>query len=53
MELWEGTWVIHRGMLTGDFLAPYLLSSIDMGVGMMKMLAPQLPATARQISPCP
>lgn len=24
-------------MLTGDFLAPYLLSSIDMGVGMMKM----------------
>ena len=25
-------------MLTGDFLAPYLLSSIDMGVGMMKML---------------
>eukprot|EP00434_Breviolum_minutum_P019431 symbB.v1.2.017134.t1/scaffold1268.1/size213459/15 len=26
------------GMLTGDFLAPYLLSSIDMGVGMMKML---------------
>ncbi|CAK9015623.1 unnamed protein product [Durusdinium trenchii] len=25
-------------MLTGDFLAPCLLSSIDMGVGMMKML---------------
>ncbi|CAJ1347579.1 unnamed protein product [Effrenium voratum] len=24
-------------MLTGDFLAPYLLSSIDMGIGMMKM----------------
>eukprot|EP00931_Biecheleriopsis_adriatica_P101805 TRINITY_DN76883_c0_g1_i1.p1 TRINITY_DN76883_c0_g1~~TRINITY_DN76883_c0_g1_i1.p1 ORF type:complete len:615 (-),score=123.84 TRINITY_DN76883_c0_g1_i1:7-1851(-) len=24
-------------MLTGDFLAPYLLSSIDMGDGMMKM----------------
>lgn len=25
-------------MLTGDFLAPYLLSSIDGGVGMMRML---------------
>lgn len=25
-------------MLTGDFLAPYLLSSFDKGVGMMKML---------------
>ena len=25
-------------MLTGDFLAPYLLSSFDNGVGMMKML---------------
>ena len=29
--------VADLGMLTGDFLAPYLLSSIDMGVGMMKM----------------
>ena len=25
-------------VLTGDFLAPYLLSSFDKGVGMMKML---------------
>ena len=25
-------------MLTGDFLAPYLLSSFDKGVGMMSML---------------
>ena len=24
-------------MLTGDFLAPYLLSSIDQGFGMMRM----------------
>ena len=30
-----------QGMLTGDFLAPYLLSSIDMGVGMMKMSVTQ------------
>lgn len=34
--------VADRGMtismLTGDFLAPYLLSSIDKGVGMMNML---------------
>ena len=26
-------------MLTGDFLSPYLLSSIDRGAGMMKALA--------------
>ena len=26
-------------MLTGDFLAPYLLSSVDRGEGMMKALA--------------
>lgn len=26
-------------MLTGDFLAPYLLSSVDRGKGMMKALA--------------
>jgi 2',3'-cyclic-nucleotide 2'-phosphodiesterase (5'-nucleotidase family) len=25
-------------MLTGDFLMPYLLSTVDHGVGMMKML---------------
>lgn len=26
-------------MLTGDFLSPYLLSSVDRGAGMMKTLA--------------
>ena len=31
----------HRvvSVLTGDFLAPYLLSSVDQGFGMMRMLA--------------
>lgn len=35
----EGTGAKVISMLTGDFLAPYLLSSVDRGVGMMKALA--------------
>merc|ERR1719186_321497 len=34
----ETTGGVAISMLTGDFLAPYLLSSFDKGVGMMSML---------------
>lgn len=34
----EETYGKTYSMLTGDFLAPYLLSSFDKGLGMMKML---------------